>query len=70
MSFQEKINSLCSSYPAGQILDAIINYYYDSPFMATGIDETIDEIDYLGPNRGVVIGYGTKYEITIYNHID
>lgn len=38
--------------------------------MATCIDETIDEIDYLGPNRGVVIGYGTKYEITIYNHID
>lgn len=70
MRLQNEIDRLLNEYPPGQVMEAIINHYSDMPFMATGIDETIDEIDYLGPDRGVIIGYGTKYEITVYNYIN
>lgn len=51
-------------------MEAVINHYNGVPFVSTGIEDTIDEIDYLGPEKGCVIGYGTKYEVTVYNYID
>lgn len=70
MRLQNEIDRLLNEYPPGQIMEAVINHYNGVPFVSTGIEDTIDEIDYLGPEKGCVIGYGTKYEVTVYNYID
>ena len=70
MRLQNEIDRLLNEYPPDQVMKAVINHYSGMPFMATGIEDTIDEIDYLGPEKGCLIGYGTKYEVTVYNYID